>query len=67
MDDPITFRQLAPLVDLSHQRVSQLAQDDPDFPAVEEIGPSKVVSKAAALAYFQRRRPQPGRPTKPGD
>ena len=64
MDDPITFRQLAPLVGLSHQRISQLATDDPDFPEVERIGPSKVVSRAAALAYFDRRQPRRGRPPK---
>jgi hypothetical protein len=61
-DDPITFRQLAPLVRLSHQRISQLALQDPTFPKVERVGPSKVVSRAAALAYFANRQPRKGRP-----
>jgi predicted DNA-binding transcriptional regulator AlpA len=60
MDDPITLRALAALVGLSHQRVSQLMRTDPKFPEAQRIGPSWVVDRVEALAYFEQRKPHSG-------
>ncbi|MGW2844666.1 hypothetical protein [Streptomyces sp. NPDC001274] len=37
---------------MSHQRVSQLARDDKDFPPVQKIGRSNVVDWRVAKPYF---------------
>jgi hypothetical protein len=55
----VTFREAARRVvaegiapSMSHQRVSQLARDDEQFPAVQQIGRSKVVDWREAKPYF---------------
>lgn len=66
----VSFRELARrlvaehIVErMSHQRVSQLHRDDPEFPPVVTVGRSKAVDWNRARPYFQNRRPQPGRRT----
>ncbi|MFF0139694.1 hypothetical protein ACFYRN_24975 [Streptomyces sp. NPDC005227] len=46
---------------MSHQRVSQLSRDDPDFPPVHLVGRSKSVDWHLARAYFRGRVKQQGR------
>ncbi|MFC8339259.1 hypothetical protein ACFUJX_19925 [Streptomyces rubiginosohelvolus] len=55
----MTFREAARRVvqegiapSMSHQRVSQLARDDEDFPPVQKIGRSSVVDWVVAKPYF---------------
>jgi hypothetical protein len=55
----LTFREVARrIVDegiapsMSHQRLSQLAKDDADFPPVQKIGRSNVVDWRVAKPYF---------------
>lgn len=57
--DLVTFREAARRVvaegiapSMSHQRVSQLARDDKQFPPVQQIGSSKVVDWQEAKPYF---------------
>ncbi|MFE6103205.1 hypothetical protein ACFVQ4_25055 [Streptomyces laurentii] len=45
---------------ISHQRVSQLAREDPAFPPVVQIGRSKAVDYRAARPYFAARVKRPG-------
>ena len=46
---------------MSHQRVSQLSLDDPDFPPVVMIGRSKAVDWKLARLYFIERVKRQGR------
>jgi hypothetical protein len=48
---------------ITHQRVSQLYRDDPDFPTVVQVGRSNVVDYRLAVPYFRDRRPRQGRRT----
>nr|PPQ62278.1 hypothetical protein C5F59_10860 [Streptomyces sp. QL37] len=48
---------------MTHQRVSQLSRDDPDFPAVVQIGRSKAVDYRAARPYFAGRKSRQGQRT----
>ncbi|MFH9500573.1 hypothetical protein ACH4L9_34745 [Streptomyces globisporus] len=55
----MTFREAARRVveegiapSMSHQRISQLARDDQDFPPVQKIGRSNVVDWTIAKTYF---------------
>ena len=57
--DLVTFREIAHRVvvekiapSMTHQRVSQLARDDPDFQPTRKIGRSKVVDWSLARPYF---------------
>jgi hypothetical protein len=57
--DLVTFREAARRVvaeeiapSMTHQRISQLARDDENFPPVQQIGRSKVVDWVAAKPYF---------------
>lgn len=57
--DLVTFREIARRVvaeniapTMTHQRVSQLARDDPSFPPTRKIGPSKLVDWHLARPYF---------------
>jgi hypothetical protein len=80
--DLVTFREVARRVvaekiapSMTHQRVSQLARTDPEFPPTDKIGPARVVDWRLARPYFvahaakaaardRRRRPKPdGGPT----
>lgn len=45
---------------ISHQRVSQLAREDPAFPPVVQIGRSKAVDYRLARPYFAGRITRPG-------
>lgn len=76
--DLVTFREAARRVvvekiapSMTHQRVSQLARNDPEFPPTLKIGRSKVVDWHLARPYFvahaekaaardRRRRPKQG-------
>ncbi|WP_267244376.1 hypothetical protein [Streptomyces sp. PR69] len=46
---------------MSHQRVSQLSREDPEFPPVAEVGRSKVVDWRLAAPYFRKRRKRQGK------
>ncbi|MBH1938965.1 hypothetical protein I5Q34_32690 [Streptomyces sp. AV19] len=66
----VSFRELARrlvaegVVDgISHQRVSQLHRDDPDFPPVVQIGRAKAVDWKQAVPYFRTRVKRQGRRT----
>lgn len=55
----VTFREAARRVveegiapSMSHQRISQLAKEDQDFPPVQRIGRSNVVDWIVAKPYF---------------
>lgn len=48
---------------ITHQRVSKLAQDDPDFPPVTQIGRSKAVDYRVARTYFATRKSRQGQRT----
>lgn len=68
--DMVSFREVAKRVvaegiekTFTHQRVSQLARDDPDFPEVVKVGRSNVVDWRLAGPYFRKRRKRQGRRT----
>jgi len=46
---------------MSHQRVSQLSRDDPEFPPVVPIGRSKAVDWNLARVYFRKRVKEQGK------
>jgi hypothetical protein len=48
---------------MSHQRVSQLSRDDPDFPPVVKVGRAHVVDWNLAGPYFRKRLKQQGKRT----
>lgn len=63
----VSFRELARRLvadgvveTMSHQRLSKIAQDDPAFPPVMQIGRSKAVDYKVAKPYFVARTPRPG-------
>lgn len=65
----VVAEQIAP--SMTHQRVSQLCRDDPDFPPVVTVGRTRVLdwnvarpyfrakAEAAALRDSRRRMPKP--------
>ncbi|WP_282698031.1 hypothetical protein [Streptomyces sp. CC208A] len=66
----VSFRELARrLVEdgvvpsMSNQRVSQLANTDPDFPPVVPVGRSKAVDYRLARPYFAARKSRQGQRT----
>ncbi|MFB7375193.1 hypothetical protein ACFC0D_35775 [Streptomyces sp. NPDC056222] len=66
----LSFRELARRLvadgiveGITHQRVSKLAQDDPNFPPVTQIGRSKAVDYRAARPYFATRKSRQGQRT----
>ncbi|MEU7156031.1 hypothetical protein AB0A98_06240 [Streptomyces chrestomyceticus] len=66
----LSFRELARrlvaegvVASISHQRVSQLSRDDPDFPPVVQVGRSKAVDWRTARPYFAKRKSRQGRRT----
>jgi proteasome assembly chaperone (PAC2) family protein len=68
--DMMSFRELARrLVDehivksMSHQRVSQLHREDPEFPPVVTVGRSKAVDWRKARPYFENRKSRQGQRT----
>lgn len=48
---------------ISHQRVSKLSRDDPDFPKVTLVGRSRAVDYREAVPYFQKRTSRQGQRT----
>lgn len=50
-------------VTISHQRLAQLAQEDPNFPPVTPIGRSKAVDWHKAWPYFKNRTVKQGQRT----
>jgi hypothetical protein len=44
------------LPSLSHQRIAQLANEDPDFPPVVTVGRAKAVDWHAAQQYVRTRK-----------
>lgn len=57
--DLVTFREAARRVtsekiapSMTHQRVSQLSRDDPNFPPVQVVGRSKVIDWNLGRPYF---------------
>ncbi|MFC8945932.1 hypothetical protein [Streptomyces rochei] len=63
----VSFRELARrlvadgIVErITHQRVSKIAQTDPDFPPVVQVGRSNVVDYRLAAPYFRSRITRPG-------
>ncbi|MDF2710668.1 MAG: hypothetical protein K0R62_6320 [Nonomuraea muscovyensis] len=68
--DMVSFRELARRLvaegvvqRITHQRVSQLAREDPDFPPTVVIGRSKAVDYRAAAPYFRKRKSRQGERT----
>lgn len=65
----VSFRELARrlvadgIVQISHQRVSKISRDDPDFPPVIEVGGAKAVDYRLARPYFQTRKSRQGQRT----
>lgn len=58
--DMASFREVARRVvaekiapSMTHQRVSQLAKDDPDFPPVVPVGRSKAIDWRLGRPYFK--------------
>ncbi|MFI1021284.1 hypothetical protein [Streptomyces olivaceus] len=63
----VSFRELARrlvadgIVErITHQRVSKIARDDPDFPPVVQVGRSNAVDYRLAAPYFRSRITRPG-------
>ncbi|MEU4996563.1 hypothetical protein [Streptomyces sp. NPDC021622] len=68
--DMVSFRELARrlvsdgIVErITHQRISQLAREDADFPPVVPVGRSSVVDYRAARPYFANRKSRQGQRT----
>lgn len=68
--DMVSFRELARRLvadgiveTITHQRVSQLSRDDPNFPPTVAIGRSKAVDYRAAAPYFRTRKSRQGERT----
>lgn len=68
--DMVSFRELARrlLSDgvverMTHQRISQLSRDDPEFPPVVKVGRSSAVDYKTARPYFASRKSRQGQRT----
>ncbi|MFE7128936.1 hypothetical protein [Streptomyces sp. NPDC057617] len=66
----VSFRELARRLvadgvveRITHQRISQIQRDDPEFPPVVPIGRSKAVDYRVARPYFAGRRSRQGERT----
>ncbi|AZM55721.1 hypothetical protein DMA15_26630 [Streptomyces sp. WAC 01529] len=66
----VSFRELARRLisdgvveRITHQRISQLAREDADFPPVVPVGPSSVVDYRKARPYFANRKSKQGQRT----
>ncbi|MFI0914198.1 hypothetical protein [Streptomyces abikoensis] len=66
----LSFRELARRLvtegvveQISHQRVSQLSREDPNFPPVVPVGRSKAVDWRLAVPYFRTRVKRQGQRT----
>lgn len=66
----LSFRELARRLvadgvvpQISHQRVSKISRDDPDFPPVIKVGGAKAVDYRLARPYFQTRKSRQGQRT----
>lgn len=63
----VSFRELARRLiadgiveTISHQRLSKISREDPDFPPVVKIGSSNAVDYRLAAPYFRGRVTRPG-------
>jgi hypothetical protein len=45
---------------ITHQRLSQIAREDPRFPPVTKVGRTNVVDYRLAAPYFRNRVTRPG-------
>ncbi|MEU4348285.1 hypothetical protein [Streptomyces sp. NPDC023838] len=68
--DMVSFRELARRLvadgvveRITHQRVSKIAETDPDFPPVVPVGRSKAVDYRLARPYFATRKSRQGQRT----
>ncbi|MDG9703771.1 hypothetical protein [Streptomyces sp. DH37] len=68
--DMVSFRELARRLvadrvveSMTHQRISQLARTDPDFPPVVPVGRSKAVDYELARRYVRERKSRQGQRT----
>ncbi|MFD1832427.1 hypothetical protein ACFSJS_22665 [Streptomyces desertarenae] len=68
--DMVSFRELARRLvadgvveRITHQRVSQLSRDDPEFPPTIKVGRSKAVDYRLAAPYFRTRKSRQGQRT----
>ncbi|MFZ4206793.1 hypothetical protein ACOZE4_18345 [Streptomyces griseoincarnatus] len=68
--DMVSFRELARRLvadgiveKITHQRVSQLAREDPNFPPTVPVGRSKAVDYRVAAPYFRTRKSRQGERT----
>ncbi|MFF9844633.1 hypothetical protein [Streptomyces sp. NPDC013740] len=68
--DMVSFRELARRLvadgvveRITHQRVSKLAETDPDFPPVTKVGRSSAVDYRVARPYFATRKSRQGQRT----
>ncbi|MFD9368797.1 hypothetical protein ACFWA6_13985 [Streptomyces sp. NPDC060020] len=66
----VSFRELARRLvadgvvqRMSHQRISKIAKDDPDFPPVAVAGGARLVDYKAARPYFATRKSRQGQRT----
>ncbi|MFJ9644998.1 hypothetical protein [Streptomyces sp. NPDC101206] len=66
----VSFRELARRLvadgvvpSITHQRISKIAETDPDFPPVVPVGRSKAVDYRAARPYFASRKSRQGERT----
>lgn len=66
----VSFRELARRLvadgvvpRMSHQRVSKISRDDPNFPPVVTVGSAKAVDYRLARPYFQTRKSRQGERT----
>lgn len=65
--DMVSFRELARRLvadgivqTITHQRVSQIAREDPAFPPTVTVGRSKAVDYRVAAPYFRKRQTRQG-------
>lgn len=65
--DMVSFRELARRLvsegiveTISHQRLSKISREDPEFPPVVKIGSSNAVDYRLAAPYFRQRITRPG-------
>lgn len=68
--DMVSFRELARRLvadgvveRITHQRVSQLSRDDPNFPPTITVGRTKAVDYRLAAPYFRSRKSRQGERT----
>jgi predicted DNA-binding transcriptional regulator AlpA len=61
-EELVSLPEVGRRVGLSAQRIRQLADEDPTFPARRKVGRVWAVVWPEAERYFATRQPKPGRP-----